>query len=429
MEVLRSETFNYITTGYSNFAIFATSNSIIFIDEKKYQIMNKKIAYSIFALIFIIGACKKDETKVDTPTSRESYLWGISMYGGTANQGTIFKMKRDGSSYSEAHSFENSTGVDPTSIIPVDANTFLGTTLSGTFFEFNVNTSTYTSRFSITDPTLQGALPVGDPVLYNGKYYGMCSAGGASGDGAIYSYDKSSAAYSMLFEFSASISGKSPEAGLVLADNHKFYGCTSQGGVNNYGVLFSFNPANNTYNKIHDFDMVDGMMPVGKIIKASDGKLYGLTSYGGLTGSPGTIFKIDPSTDVFSTLYNFPTDGLTGMNPFGGFIEKNGILYGTTDNGGVNNSGVIFKFDPSSFTFQKLYDFSPGNDGNSPNCDLIFGSDGKIYGHTIFGGGYNHGTAFSYDVTNNTYTKIHDFGSAAGTGVYMTGSSHSFVEF
>ena len=52
---------------------------------------------------------------------------------------------------------------------------------------------------------------------------------------------------------------------------------TVQGGTNDGGVIFSFDPSSFTYTTLKDFDGTNGANPYGSLIQASDGKLYGMT--------------------------------------------------------------------------------------------------------------------------------------------------------
>jgi uncharacterized repeat protein (TIGR03803 family) len=49
-----------------------------------------------------------------------------------------------------------------------------------------------------------------------------------------------------------------------------------------------------TFTTLHIFDGSDGQLPYAGLIQATDGKLYGTTQSGGANGS-GTVFKITPS--------------------------------------------------------------------------------------------------------------------------------------
>jgi uncharacterized repeat protein (TIGR03803 family) len=79
--------------------------------------------------------------------------------------------------------------------------------------------------------------------------------------------------------------------------------------------------------------------------------------------------------------------------PTGVTLGKNGRLYGTTYAGGTNSSGTVFELSPAGGgTWAKtvLHDFS-GPDGAYPDADLVFGTNGTLYGTTQGGGSSNNG--------------------------------------
>ncbi|MGH9365817.1 MAG: choice-of-anchor tandem repeat GloVer-containing protein, partial [Thermoanaerobaculia bacterium] len=125
--------------------------------------------------------------------------------------------------------------------------------------------------------------------------------------------------------------------------------------------LFAATISAQTYNVLKAFNNSDGSTPYGGLLQASDGNLYGTTVYGGASGNCaygcGTIFKID-TNGTFTTLYSF-TGGSDGANPYAGLIQAtDGNLYGTTTFGGASNDGTIFKIDTSGSTFTTLHSFA-----------------------------------------------------------------------
>jgi uncharacterized repeat protein (TIGR03803 family) len=97
---------------------------------------------------------------------------------------------------------------------------------------------------------------------------------------------------------------------------------------------------------------VDGAFPNG-LVQGSDGYFYGTTSEGGThdveDGGDGTLFKIS-SNGVLTSLYSFGTvtdtngDALDGANPVAGLAQgSDGYFYGTTESGGTNDVGTVFK--------------------------------------------------------------------------------------
>src|SRR5215210_712320 len=77
--------------------------------------------------------------------------------------------------------------------------------------------------------------------------------------------------------------------------------------------------------------------------------LYGTTYNGGNDGV-GTIIKFIPATNNLTVVKSFSFES-SAAYPTGSLIRaSDGKLYGMTLNGGSNDAGVIFSFDPSTFT-------------------------------------------------------------------------------
>jgi len=140
----------------------------------------------------------------------------------------------------------------------------------------------------------------------------------------------------------------------------------------------------------------------GALVQGTDGNFYGTTlgSGNGSKGAAGTVFKITPGGEL-TTLYNFCSkSGCTdGATPYAGLIQaSDGNLYGTTFQGGANDSGTVFRI-TSGGALTTLYSFcsQPGPlgppfgcaDGVSPSVGLIQASDGNLYGTTPSGGATN----------------------------------------
>jgi len=195
----------------------------------------------------------------------------------------------------------------------------------------------------------------------------------------------------------------------------QLWGMTGLGGANDLGVIYSINLDGSNYQVRHSFDSINGSRPNGGLIKASDGKLYGLTPFGGVNNM-GIIFSFDTTTNTFTKLYDFNlTDG---GYPLGSLVEAaNGNLYGMTNQGGSGTYGVVFRFVLANNTYFHVYDFS-GGDGGYPYNSLTKAPNGMLYGMTFYGGlGYPNGTAFKVNPQNNAFTNIVCFGAN------MSGSS------
>ena len=172
---------------------------------------------------------------------------------------------------------------------------------------------------------------------------------------------------------------------------------------------------------VHSFQNVGGS-PYAGLTEGPGGVFYGTTAGAGLWGH-GSVFALTPdgsSGYVFSTLYSF-TGGADGASPLGGLVLANdGNLYGTTDFAGVGSGGTAFRIDTSG-NLTTLHQFEDYGDGFNPVANLIQASDGNLYGVTESGGGNGtYGTVYRMDLNGNE-TVIHAFGGGSG-GAFPKGA-------
>ncbi len=282
----------------------------------------------------------------------------------------------------------------------------------GTIFKTDANGNSQQVLSDFATNTI-GANPNGSLMqASNGKLYGMTQAGGSNNFGVLFEYDPITATYTKKLDFNGTANGASPRGSLLQASNGKLYGMTWQGGGYNVGVLFEYDPAAATYTKKLDFNgAANGEGSQGSLIQASNGKLYGMTSYGGVN-TFGVLFEYDPITATYTKKLDF--NGANGAHPFGSLLQaSNGILYGVTYQGGVNNFGVLFEYDPITATYTKKLDFNGAANGSYSYGSLMQASNGKFYGMTYKGGVNNQGVLFEYDPVTATCTNKLDFNGAA----------------
>jgi len=107
------------------------------------------------------------------------------------------------------------------------------------------------------------------------------------------------------------------------------------------------------------------------------------------------------SGGTYTDLYDF--NGTNGANPATALTLNGGVFYGTAPNGGMNNNGVLFSYDPSTSTYMPLVYFT-GDTGLFPGTNPIAAltlSGGIFYGTTYFGGMNTNGVLFSFNPSNS----------------------------
>src|ERR1039457_3691207 len=251
----------------------------------------------------------------------------------------------------------------------------------------------------------------------NGGLYGTTYGGGTNSEGTIFKITPGgtlTTLYSFCSQTNCT-DGYGPYAGLVQAANGDLYGTTSNGGANgNSGTVFKITPGGNL-TTLYRFvcsqsGCPDGVDPTAGLVQAANGDFYGTTPYGGTNGG-GTVFKITPS-GTLTTLYRFCSQSgcPDGATPFAGLVQAaNGDLYGTTTAGGANGpgTGTVFRITPSG-TLTTLYSFcSQTNctDGAVPDAGLVQDTNGDFYGTTFNGGANNSGTVLRLPVGLGPFAK------------------------
>ncbi len=341
-------------------------------------------------------------------------LWGVTSRGGNYGMGVIFKTNSDGTNYSVQHQFYTQfPGANPINGLLIEApNGRLygmtskgGINNQGVIFEYNQATSTYIKKFDFS--TLTGSNPWGSlTVGSNGKLYGMTNTGGSNGVGVLFEFDPSIEVYTKKLDFASNL-GTGPQGNLFSSSNGKLYGMTSFGGNNNLGVLFEYDPLLNIYLKKLDFTSSTVVNPSGSLLEATNGKMYGVSAYGGIYGF-GILFEYDPSSGILTKKIDF-NKPIDGGEPNGQLtLAANGKIYGTTKTGGANSYGTLFEFDPSLGIYVKKMDFD-FTSGIFPYGNLIQITNGKFYGKTFQGGDFGQGTLFEYDASSGAYIKKIDF--------------------
>ncbi len=346
-----------------------------------------------------------------------------------------------------------------------------GTNNAGVLFNVDTEDHSFLKKIDFSGPEM-GMNPYGSLLqAANGKMFGMTRRGGKQNEGVIFEFDPVSSVLQKRIDFSFRSKGRYPYGSLIQGDNGKLYGMTWGGGNWGFdsahppgpegkGVLFEWDPVSNAYAVKVDFGY-DGnslsQCPFGSLVKSGDGRIFGMTST--------TIFEWEPPTNIIRHNIAFKESGNSsqkgsllvlsggkilgiysngGPNEFGIMFEinpknntcadkvvfngkgngscenftseanslvqsKSGKVYGITSLGGINNSGVLFEWDPVTGNFEKKMDFGGMETGKNPCGGLLQANNGKLYGMTAYGGRNGYGTLFEWDPEADTFKSMLDF--------------------
>lgn len=265
-----------------------------------------------------------------------------------------------------------------------------------------------------------GDRPVGLARGADGAFYGLTLAGGAFGDGTAYRVD-ANGKLKLLHSFESSVDGSAPQGQLLLASDGRFYGATNDGGPGRQGTIFRMRP-NGQVQTLHSFAMSDGggHSPTGSLVEGADGLLYGTTNGGGPNGY-GIVFKMSRHGGEPRMLHNFGRKGRNGTALKALTKGPDGRFYGVIEADRTENQrGLVYRIDAAGH-YEVVYSFTPPveADGKFPFQELALGRDGAFYGSTGEGGEFARGTLFRL-TPDGELTTLHSFQLAGEEGWYAS---------
>ncbi len=292
--------------------------------------------------------------------SREGVLYGATWLGGANNQGTVFKLNRDGSGFTTLRDF-GPTDAGPVTLMQGNDGALYGTTWyngpgePGVIFRLTTDGNDYTVLYTLVLAT-DGILVV-EPLMQarDGLLYGSCNMGtNANTLGTIFKINPVDHNFTALRHLSAA-DGFHPTR-LIQASDGNLYGTVINGPGINHGAIFQMDTNGNNFALLHVFtNILDGSQLHNGVVEGPGHNLYGAAAAGGsgTGGQQGNIYQFNVPTSIFRVLYNFDGGQTgTGAQPFGAlamgdFSDTGGILFGTTVLGGfpygsAGQSGVVF---------------------------------------------------------------------------------------
>ncbi|HEX8814220.1 MAG TPA: choice-of-anchor tandem repeat GloVer-containing protein [Terriglobales bacterium] len=323
------------------------------------------------------------QTNGSDPCSRlieyKGVLYGTTIGGGQYGYGTFFSMSpppTGGTTWTPQILYNftgKADGGQPFGGLASDENgIFYGAGYSGVnganggvIFEINCTSGNCLETTLLSND--QGVIYNGDLLLDpgTGNLFGTTSNGGAlcaPGYGNVFQvvYTGGKWVCNDLYHFTGDSDGAYPNGGLGGFTGDLF-GTTSGGGNGSNGagdgVLFELRELTpgNPYELFiqHTFagSTGDGANSTAGLYQDGNGAFWGTTPVGGANGL-GTVFELYPDRYkvhvwYYKEVYSFAggfTDGAYPQSQLTGDLSGN--LYGTTNEGGAANQGIVFEFTP-----------------------------------------------------------------------------------
>jgi uncharacterized repeat protein (TIGR03803 family) len=400
---------------------------------------NKGVVYRInpdgtgFTVLRNFLGDSTDGGRLDAPLTEgpDGVLYGATFGGGSSNRGTVFCMNKDGSGYAILRHFTGGVsdggvlsnrvviGADGT-LYGVD--TFGGGDTRGLLFRMNSDGSNFANLLDFGAPN--GSVPKWVTEASDGTLYGVTYLGGGYGKGTVFKVNKDGTGFSVLHRVAGGSDGAMPVGHVIEASDGMIYGTTSGGNPPN-GTLFRLNKDGTGYAILHTFSASgDAQMPYSGVTEASDGVLYGATLMGGSNGGYGAVYRVNKDGSGYALLHSFANASTEGNTPVCRLLEgPTGLLYGTANSAGANNCGTVFAISKDGATYTVLHTFAGGTtDGAGPATGLCLAGDGRLYGVTSSGGTGGKGTVFGLNLDGTGYAVLKQFSGGADGGTPYYGS-------
>jgi uncharacterized repeat protein (TIGR03803 family) len=354
-------------------------------------------------------------------------LYGTTLSGGNYDGGTVFELVRDGSKWKHKTLHDFCQGYDicpdgqtPNGNLIVDAaGNLYGTTEYGdgygNVFELSPPAPGRTLwRLKVLHDFCWNCADGYEPnaglsylghasgAPYDGvsPLFGTTYLGGAYGGGVVYQLSpgkkKGGWPESVVYSYCSNCAAGDPSGPLLVTDANTIYG-TAYGSNEQVGIVFKLtsNAGQWAETVLYTFcsqqNCADGAGPTGGLLVDGQGNIFGTAVLDGPNCNDeycGAAYELAPN-GTYTVLHGFcyADNSCAGSTPGGGLIrDGQGNIFGTTDDGGKKNNGVLYELNG---TYTVLHDFCQKKncpDGALPDDSLTMESSGIIYGATKSGG-------------------------------------------
>ena len=219
---------------------------------------------------------------VEVVEGADRYLYGTAADGGPNGNGTVFRLRHDGSEFSE--------------FTVVHAFTALGTAAGSTLL---TNDDGATPLAGLTAVTVEG-----EP---RPRLYGVTNLGGQFGNGTLFRLNADGGGVTAVHHFDGA-GGARPTGELLLAESGgpggeiTLYGTTATGTnagatATTGGTIYSFGLGDTGFTSLLSLDGAHGSTPTGRLIELNGSTFVGVAQGGGRCGQ-GTLFQFSLTGDT-----------------------------------------------------------------------------------------------------------------------------------
>jgi uncharacterized repeat protein (TIGR03803 family) len=230
----------------------------------------------------------------------------------------------------------------------------------------------------------------------------------------------------VVWDFKGGSDGSGPWSNYFISDaKGNLYAATAAGGTYGAGTVFMLSPTGKE-TILYEFkgqSNGDGTGPHGHLTFDAKGNIYGTTQGGGTNGT-GTVYKLSPKSGggwTEKVIYTFSATGADGTGPSAGMtIAADGTMYSTTPDGGAFGAGTVFSLKKTSTGWKQtvIQNLNGSSNGGYPYEGLMMDAAGNLYGAAPTGGASGQGVIYRLSRTKTGWADkvLHSFTNANGDG-------------
>jgi uncharacterized repeat protein (TIGR03803 family) len=266
-------------------------------------------------------------------------LYGTTSAGGASGSGTVFAIGADGNGFSNLYTFgpraadsagiqTNRDGANSYAGLVLSADTLYGTTLvggsagNGTVFAIRTNGTGFRVLHSfaalVNQTNGDGAMPHAGLVVAGNTLYGTAQYGGLGGNGTVFAVNTDGTGFSALHSFSlltfsgtvgTNNDGSYPYASLVVSSN-TLYGTTLFGGTAGNGAVFALKTDGSEFQNLHSFSPLSATMPQLTVARSGTNVVLSWP----VGDNPDLVYSLQSIYDLRASWYYvsyeaYPTNG------------------------------------------------------------------------------------------------------------------------
>jgi hypothetical protein len=257
----------------------------------------------------------------------------------------------------------------------------------------------------------------------DGRFVGATHDGG-KGSGTVFEFKQAKDAWKVkpLYDFTDHDGQPGWSADLAKGKLYTNAGYASvMGGPCGSALQLSKDPSSGKWSStlMRTYVKSEDGCPTGNLLADRNGNVFGVTQDGSANGW-GSVFELTPSSGGWTEtlLHTFTGDADDGGAPYSELIADDaGNLYGTATDCASGCWGTVFELSPSGsdWTYKVLYAFTGGDDGGQPTAGLLMDKEGNLFGAAESAGSKGGGTVFELSPSKGGW-KYNVLASMTGTG-------------